>query len=442
MADRHFRWWLAGIAAVALGVRVAYILLARQDYVPGGDAFFFHSGAQLLVEGRGFIDPHIYADTGTAVQAANHPPLYVLWLAIPSAVGATSPISHMLWSAVLGTGTVVVVGLLGREVAGPRAGAIAAGLAAVYPNIWGHDGMVVSETMAIFWASAAVLLAYRYWKEPTVGRLALLAVGCALAALSRAELVLLLPLVVLPLVLLTRREAAERVRGLAVAALAALLALGPWAAFNLARIDEPVVLTSGLEVTLATANCEETWYGNFTGYWNLGCAREAEERSGIPGASREVNADAYRSEALSFIGDNLERLPVVVAARLGRVTGLYRPLQQVNLDSVPEGRDQWVARLSLAMYYPIAGLAVAGAVVLRRRREVPVFPLVALPAIVLITTALAFGTNRYRATAEGALVVLAAVAIDAAVVALARRRRRQAEAEAETDLAVGSAAAR
>ena len=64
-------------------------------------------------------------------------------------------------------------------------------------------------------------------------------------------------------------------------------------------------------------------------------------------------------------------------------------------------------------------LAVLGVVVLRRRR-VPVFPLLAFPITVLISVALTFGQARYRAPAEAALVILAAVAIDAAI-----ERRRE-----------------
>jgi ribosomal protein L4 len=57
------------------------------------------------------------------------------------------------------------------------------------------------------------------------------------------------------------------------------------------------------------------------------------------------------------------------------------------------------------------------------------FPLVAMPAIVLISVTLTFATNRYRAIAEGALVVLAAVAIDAAVRWWQARRRQSTSAD-------------
>ena len=140
-------------AVVALAVRVAYILVFRHDVLPGGDSFTYHLGARLLVEGHGFIEPQPLIN-GIVDQSASHPPLYLLYLAIPSSIGLDGPVSHMLWSSLVGVGTVVLVGLTGREVAGPRAGLIAAGLAAVYPNLWIFDGFILSETMAMFTPSS------------------------------------------------------------------------------------------------------------------------------------------------------------------------------------------------------------------------------------------------------------------------------------------------
>jgi hypothetical protein len=53
-----------------------------------------------------------------------------------------------------------------------------------------------------------------------------------------------------------------------------------------------------------------------------------------------------------------------------------------------------------------------------------------LPAIVLISTTLTFATNRYRAIAESALVLLAAVAIDAGICRLRARRQPSADISA------------
>jgi uncharacterized membrane protein YoaK (UPF0700 family) len=53
-------------------------------------------------------------------------------------------------------------------------------------------------------------------------------------------------------------------------------------------------------------------------------------------------------------------------------------------------------------------------VIVRRRRGPPVFPLVVMIVVTLLTIALTYGNNRFRASAETALAVLAAVAVDAA----------------------------
>jgi hypothetical protein len=129
MTTRVFRRGLFATALVGLAVRVAYILIVRRDVLPGGDSFFYHFGARLLVEGHGFIEPTPFIN-GIVEQSASHPPLYLLYLAIPTSVGLDGPLTHMLWSSLIGVGSILFVGLTGREVAGPRAGLVAAGLAA------------------------------------------------------------------------------------------------------------------------------------------------------------------------------------------------------------------------------------------------------------------------------------------------------------------------
>jgi hypothetical protein len=66
--------------------------------------------------------------------------------------------------------------------------------------------------------------------------------------------------------------------------------------------------------------------------------------------------------------------------------------------------------------------AVAGAVILRRRREA-VFPVLAPILTVVLSVALFYATTRFRASAEGALCLLAAVAVEAAWRAVRRPRR-------------------
>ena len=114
-------------------------------------------------------------------------------------------------------------------------------------------------------------------------------------------------------------------------------------------------------------------------------------------------------------------MPAVVLAREGRTWGFFNPRQQIELDSFST-REVELSRLGFAMYYGLAVGTVAGAVILRRRR-IPVLPILAPIVSVTLTVSVAFGETRYRALAEVSLVLLAAVAIDAAVAEIVRRRR-------------------
>src|SRR5262249_28736777 len=153
-------------------------------------------------DGKGFISP-FFIQQGRHVQAAEHPPLYMLFLSIPSFLGMHSVLTHLLWSCALGTASVIFVGLVGREGAGDRAGIIAAVIAALYPNMWAPDGMLQAESVAMLASIVAVWLAYRYLAAPSWPRLVFVGLAAGAGAMARSELILLVPLLVLPLALAT-----------------------------------------------------------------------------------------------------------------------------------------------------------------------------------------------------------------------------------------------
>ena len=412
---RWFAWALAAVAVVALAIRLIYIFVERRDLEFSGDAFFYHQGANLLAEGKGFISPYAY-QTGREVQAADHPPLYIVFLAIPSVLRMTSTLTHLLWSALLGTGTVVFVGLVGRAVAGARAGIIAALVAAVYPSMWAPDGALEAETLAMFTTALTLFFAYRYLQRPSWGRLAATGAGVGAAALSRSELILLVPLLLVPLALFARDlEWRQRWKWLGASALATLVVVAPWVGYNLTRFDRPVLLSSQFEPLLASANCDKVWYGDFTGYFSIECATKVARREHVLHADESEQAAAFRKAAIEYVEGHLSRLPAVVAARVGRMVGLYEPEQQVNLESLLGGREYGVAKWSMYGFYVLALLSIVGAVALRRRRTVPVYPLLAVLIAVLITVIVTYANIRFRAPAEVVLAILGAVAIDAAI---------------------------
>ncbi|HUI48470.1 MAG TPA: glycosyltransferase family 39 protein [Acidimicrobiia bacterium] len=420
-------WFRVALALVVLGalvLRVVYVFAYRRHFDPHGDAFFYHAGANLLAEGKWFISP-FYVQQGLHRQAAEHPPLYIIYLAIPSLVGLKSVMAHLLWSCLLGAGTVWLIGLLGRAVGGARVGIIAAAAAALYPNLWAPDGQLQAETISMFATVAALVLAYRYWRRPSRRRLVEVGIACGLGTLARSELILLVPLVVVPLVWATRdRTAKERAQWLGVSVLAAVVVIAPWTIYNSTRFAHPILLSAQIDPLLASANCDSVYYGNLQGYFDIQCAVAIAAKDGITLKDDESQEDAiYQREALKYIRGHLGRLPTVEGVRLLRIVGLYKTSLYVRADAYIEGRNPvWISWAALYSFWLLALLSIAGAVVLHRRAHAPpLYPLLAPIVVVVITVLTTYASTRFRTTAEPSFVVLAAVAIDAIVLRLRAR---------------------
>jgi hypothetical protein len=413
---RRFLIWLLVLVGVGVAIRFPYLWWDRRHVEFLGDSYYYHEGANLLADGQGFINPFTRNFYGETLQAADHPPAYLVYLSLFSVLGLTSVTAHMFASTLLGLSSIVLAGFVGRRIAGDRVGLVAAGLVAIAPNVWRYDGAMLSEVMVIPLVLLGVLLSYRFWDRPSLWRLVWLGVVVGLGGLTRAELLLMVPLLIIPLALLIRRLPMTTRVGWAVAGSVVVgIVVAPWIAFNAARFEEPVLFTQNLGQTLSGANCDTTYNGPLIGYWDFNCPTDLLAANGI---SRSTT-DSERSERLvreagiQYMRDHTRQIPGVVAARLGRIVGIYRPTQQRDLDADTEGVTRWVATLGmLTLPVTIVG-AVAGTVVLRRRRRM-VLGLVAPIASVLVTVVVFYAASRFRATAEGPLLVLCAVALDAA----------------------------
>lgn len=412
-----FLLWLLLIAGVALFARVTYVLLETQhlevprteEALEGSrrsfDEIHYEQQAKQLADGVWFKESELMAEPGG--ESAAHPPLTALVLGPVAASTGGSVLAMRLSMALIGSAAVVLAGLVGREALDTRAGLWAAGIAAVYPNLWMNDGLVLSESLAVLSTAVVMYLAYRLARSPSPAVAAALGAASGVGMLSRSELALLLPLVVVPVALLVRASIAARLRLLVVAAACAALVTAPWVAYNLSRFEEPVLLSHGDGGVLAGANCDDTYSGDLIGFWNGYCGSEV----GTAHADRSVEAAAKRSLALDYVRDNLDRLPVVVAARLGRIWSVYRPFQ-MNEIAQAEGRPIWASNAGLVMFWVLLPLAVRGVVVMRRGRTTLV-PLVGPLAAACVTGAAFYGVLRFRTVAELSVVVLAAVAIRA-----------------------------
>jgi 4-amino-4-deoxy-L-arabinose transferase-like glycosyltransferase len=412
---------LALILAGALVIRVLYTLLVAQDIPVIGDALTYHLLGENIADGKGFErapHPQLAPFEGwkPGVPTAEHPPLFPLLIGLITKLGATGYLAQKLVLCAVGTVTVAFVGLAGREAAGPTAGLVAAALAAVYPFLWVVDGSLMSETLYGALLAATLWLALRFARRPSLGLAAGLGALAGLAALTRGEALLLAPLLLVPLA--ARAGAAWRSRlTLAAVALGAFaLVLAPWTIRNLTVFEEPVLISTNGNAVFVGSNCDAVYHGDFIGLWNFNCYGDA------PGGDESESAVVYRERGFDYARDHAGRLPVVMGVRLLRVWDVYRPLQQAAYESL-EGRSETASRIGLAFYYPLLLLAVAGAVILRRRRA-PLWPLLAFPVMVTITAVLIYGVTRFRFAAEPALCVLAAVALASMPAAVAARRRK------------------
>lgn len=331
--------------------------------------------------------------------------------------------SHRAASSLLGAVGVALLGVLAGRLAGQRAGLIAAGLAAVYPMLWINDGMILSESLYVPLLAVAVLAGLHLWQEPSRGRALACGVACAVASLARAEAALLLVTMV-PAIALGARDLrlAERIRVVLVAGAAAVAVVAPWLVWNVVRFEEPALMTSQTWAVFSAGSCDTAYGladdGKFLGYYGANCFGELVEQGRAewpPLDLDESERDAWTRDAtVDYVKDHLDHLPVVMVARVGRMWDLYEPGQNVELNWMIEGRGKRASEIGLAMYYPLVALAVGGVLVLRRRRQ-PVSPFVGMAVVVTVTAAITFGTTRYRAPLEAAIVVLAAVALDAAL---------------------------
>lgn len=434
---------LGVIAMGALAIRL-YTLRTIADFTPdGGDPFWYHTQANALVEGHGFIDPFIRRATGQLVPGAQHPPLYTVWLSIASGLGSTSYDAHKVMSCLAGVLAVVLIGIAGRAVAGRRVGLVAAGLAAIYPPLWVIDGLLWPEGLFAATVALTIWAAHRWVSSPDLRGAAVLGIVIALSTLTRGEAVGFLGLLVVPLFwFVGRLRGRVLLAHLAVAAVAFAGLVAPWSIRNATQFERFMPVSTNTNEVFVYANnpyafgladqsfrcapnprypsgitLDQTGTTHL-GFWHFPWEDYLRCRDGEPPGDVSLKSAHWRSVGTTYATNHISRLPVVLAARLGRSFDLYRPFQGAQLLSF-EGRNVSVSKAGVWSWWSVALLGVAGGFVLRRRR-ITLVPLASTLALVVITSVYAYGSPRFRTPVDVAAVILAAVALDG----LARGRTR------------------
>jgi 4-amino-4-deoxy-L-arabinose transferase-like glycosyltransferase len=415
MTRISFRTTLLALTALGLVVRLVYALGVMGGREVRGDGRQFHFLAEVLAgEGR-YLQPFRFLfQNGTAIPTAEKPPLFPAVLALPAALGLDTVNAQRVISCLMGAAAVALIGLLARRVAGLRAGIVAAAIAAVYPPLVMLDASLRSESLYAPLIALCLLLAYRLRDQPTARRAAPLGVAIGLAALTRSEALLLIVLLAAPLVWLLPPGARLRPALAIVAGCAVVVA--PWLARNWIVFDRPAAISTNEGGLLAGANCPAAYHSPLIGTW--ACFPRNDPAWGD---NEAVISSHLRSRAIDYAGDNAGHLPAVVAVRVLRVWDLYRPRASAPFEAGLADRHIRAQQASVLALYLMAPLAVAGAVLLRRRGA-PLRLLVAPVVLVTIVAATSYGSTRFRVAAEIPIVVLAAVAVTAAAERRASRR--------------------
>jgi 4-amino-4-deoxy-L-arabinose transferase-like glycosyltransferase len=425
---KTFEGRLAVIALLGLFIRLIYTGLNRK-YPVIGDALTFHKDAAHLAAGEGFRRAFEHAPT------AEHPPLHIVWLALIDLLGGHGTLPQKFVMCFVGTGTIVALAFLGRRLAGPRAGLIAAFVAAVYPLLWVIDGSLMSETTYALLITLMLIAGLRYLDAPSWPRAAVLGVAICLATYTRGEAIGFLPLLAAPLAFRANATWRARIKAFAVMVLAFVVLLAPWTTRNLLTFKDPVLISTNGDGVFVGADCWGSFYGELKGSWDYSCFRNRG-----PGDESQYSKD-YRERGIRYARAHERRIPKVVAYRLLREFDFYRPTQSAIM-MASEGRYYEVAKWGIWTYWVLFPLFVIGAILLRRRRDPALMVLMAPVVLGIVVAIVVYGSTRFRVVMEPVIVVLAAVAVDAFVGRVRARgaaRRGQSGGSAAASSAPASA---
>ncbi|CAN5840582.1 hypothetical protein BH23ACT2_BH23ACT2_04740 [soil metagenome] len=432
-----------GRTAVLLGLVVVLAFVIRIDLLRNtaapippapavSDAAAYRLLGQGIADGEGYVRPFDRQRDGVRIATAEYPPGYPLLLAAAATVGITDETGQRILLCGVGALTVGLIGLVARRLGGDGAGLIAAGVAALHPALWSTDTSPLAEPLAACLGTGVVLVALAVYDRPRPERWLLLGALAGLGGLVRTELLLMGVLLVVPLAL--QRVPGRRARLVAVAlglgAMGAVLA--PWTIRNWVTFERIVPVSNNAGSVARGANCDRAYQGEFRALWVTNVADVGGEEVDPDGqcfTGFDVTAERNEAEAagelrdagLAYAREHAGELPGVAAARVGRTVGLYRFDQQVNFASF-EGRtarwDRWGTRL----FQALALVGAAGAVAPWRGRGGPRWVLAVPLVAVLVTVISTYGNYRFRAVADPAVVVLAALAVVDAAARMAPRR--------------------
>jgi hypothetical protein len=412
------RWALVAILFVGAGLRVCWATQAEPP-VALRDPVLYLILADHVAAGDGYT----YGDAPDQGFTAYYPPGYplllggVVWTVhqLPGDV-STFDIAVGL-NVVLSLATIALVFVLGRRLAGPGVGLVAAAIWAVWPNLVFHSAIVLTETLFLF---LFVLLLIVTLADPAAarapGRARLVTIG---VLFGLCVLVRPVSLVAAPVFLILwwgARGFGQALWRVALVGAVAVVVILPWSVRSTIKMDAPVALSL-----------------NFGDNLCLG------HNPGATGGFGDLSAHCYTGDHLRRPeyetrrqSENISRAVDYIEAHPGTTLRRTVTKGRVTLDSDADGLDvaeDFGARpivgsgtrdlLEVAAngVYAVVGLAaIAGAVILVRRpdRARRGWFLIVVGLVQLIPPLATFGDPRFKMPLYPTMAICAAVAATAA----------------------------
>jgi 4-amino-4-deoxy-L-arabinose transferase-like glycosyltransferase len=387
------------------------IILGSRDYapVPPGDAWDYNRHALSIAHGHGFAHATFPVP---GKPSAFRPPVYPLLLAGAFAVSGDSWTFGRVVTAAFGVSVVLLVYLIALELWGRRPATLAGLLAAVFPPFIALEVGFFAEPLFLTLELAVVLAVLRFGRDPRGLRWPLAAgVLCGLAALTRTNGLLLVPVAALGIAMLARSRREGTLLASALAA-AAIVVISPWTIRNQIAFDRFVPTTT------------QVGYAAITVFNDLSRANQAEVALEPPELLRtaadrtltEADVDArLRSRAISYVeshpGYALKAVTLNTLRTLRLWRGRFTGFLSYRVDGVRWSRPyRDLTRLSIYPVYGLVLIGCGGLALSRRWRRPPLFFWL-VPLLLVAVSGVAGGADRWRAPADPFFLMLAGLAL-------------------------------
>ena len=406
--QKSFRDRVAVVALLGLIWRLVYVNLETPYRILTDEAWYVTQAQRLF-------GPHAFTSLfDYSVPTAQHGPLMSVLIA-PIAwlfPGATEGLRFFI--PLLGIVTIVGFAMVGRAIGGDRVGITAGVAAAIFPDFWIRDGLVVAEPLAVAITIWMIFSFLKLTHHRTTRWSVLTGVLAGALVLARAEAIVLATVVVLIAMWSMRDDWRAAVRVGSLVTLCVALIVAPWIAFNSGRFERSVSLTNNLGITLAGANCHATYFdGRYIGYDTPICWNAAQAKARVVSPDESVQSVEMTRMGLNYAREHIGRVPLVVIMRELWMVGLYHPSYVVKMSALG-GQPRWATWVQAGTFLPL--LLLTTVLVVRRRRSLRAFlpgPIRQLLWIhvlfALFLAALFVGHWRYRSTLDSALIILASL---------------------------------